>query len=178
MAQPLFQHARSFLETRLASLGATAQTPAQPATATQTSGNGVWPRAPLARRLLADVIDRLVPLPFIVAGYFWPEWILVVFAWHWLRDAGPQRRSFGKLICRLRVVQDGSRARCAWWQAAMRRMGMALAQAAYCLPGWMLWAFVYDLVALSFVLLTPSGQRPEDFAAGTMVVTEAAYRKR
>ncbi len=177
MVQQVFNQARSFVEDRLASFGAIKPQPIQYAAATQAFNNTTWQKAPLVRRVLADVIDRLVPFPFIVAGYFWPEWIWVVFAWHWLRDAGPQRRSLGKLICRLRVVDAVSPARCVWWQALSRRTGMALAQAAYCLPGWMLWAFVYDLVALAFALLSPRGQRLEDLAAGTMVVTEAAYRK-
>ncbi len=178
MSQQFFNQARSFVEDRLASFGSIKQTHFRPVAATQVFETGQWRPAPLVRRILADVIDRLVPLPFILAGYFWPEWILVVFAWHWLRDAGPQRRSLGKLICRLRVIDPNSPIRCAWWQAVARRTGMALAQAAYCLPGWMLWAFVYDLVALAFALLSPRGQRLEDFAAGTMVVTEAAYRQR
>ncbi len=179
MVQQVFNQARSFVEDRLASFGTIKQQPIQYAAATQAFHNTTWRKAPLVRRVLADVIDRLVPLPFIVAGYFCPEWIWVVFAWHWLRDAGPQRRSFGKLICRLRVVDTdaASPVRCAWWQALLRRTGMSLAQSAYCLPGWILWAFVYDLVALAFVLLSPRGQRLEDLAAGTMVVTEANYRK-
>lgn len=177
MSQQFFNQARAFVENRLAGLGSIRQTPVRPVAATQLIEATRWQRAPLVRRVLADVVDRLIPLPFILAGYFWPEWIWVVFAWHWLRDAGPQRRSLGKLICRLRVVDPVSPKRCAWWQAVARRTGMALAQAVYCLPGWMLWAFVYDLVALASVLLSPRGQRPEDLAAGTMVVTEANYRK-
>lgn len=174
MSQQFFKQARSFVEGRFERDASVNQLPLRTAAANQST---CWPRAPIARRVLADVIDRLVPLPFILAGYFWPELIWVVFAWHWLRDAGPQRRSLGKAICRLRVVESAVAARCAWWQAAMRRTVAALAQAAYCLPAWMLWAFVYDLVALGSVLLSPRGQRLEDFAAGTMVVTEAAYRK-
>lgn len=177
MSQQFFNQARSFVEDRLAGLGSIKQPSFRSVAVTQPLGNALWRRAPIAHRVLADVIDRLVPLPFIVAGYFWPEWIWVVFAWHWLRDAGPQRRSFGKFICRLRVVESASVVRCAWWQAIARRTGMALAQAAYCFSELMLWAFVFDLVALASVLLSPRGQRPEDFAAGTMVVTEAAYRQ-
>jgi len=178
MSQQFFNQARSFVEDRLAGFGSYRQKAFRPAAITQPIEATRCQRAPLVRRVLAEVIDRLVPLPFIVAGYFWPEWILVVFAWHWLRDAGPQRRSLGKLICRLRVVDPVSPIRCAWWQAVARRTGTALAQAVYCFPEWMLWAFVYDLAALASVLLSPRGQRPEDFAAGTMVVTEAAHRKR
>lgn len=177
MSQQFFKQAWSFVEGRLTGSGSVSQTSFRPVAATQVFETGQWRSAPIARRVLADVIDRLVPLPFIVAGYFWPEWIWVVFAWHWLRDAGPQRRSFGKFICRLRVVESASVVRCAWWQAIARRTGMALAQAAYCFPELMLWAFVFDLVALASVLLSPRGQRPEDLAAGTMVVTEAAYRR-
>ena len=125
-------------------------------------------RPAFARRLLAELLDRLIPLPFILAGYFWPEWLAVVFAWHLLRDAGPRRRSLGKWVCRLRVARWNG-ASCAWWQASLRRVGSAVSQTAYCLPGWWVWAFVYDLGTVACVLLSPRGQRLEDWLAGTWV---------
>ncbi len=133
-------------------------------------------RPPLWRRALAEAIDRMIPLPFVVVGYFFPTWPVVVFAWHLLRDSSPGRRSAGKLLCRLRVAPVNGRRRCAMWRSALRRIGSALSQTAYCVPDLMLYAFIYDLVSLAFVLLDPAGRRLEDFIAGTRVVTEADYR--
>jgi len=131
---------------------------------------------PLWRRALAEAVDRMIPLPFVVVGYFFPMWLVVVFAWHLLRDSSAGRRSAGKLLCRLRVAPANGRRRCAMWRSALRRVGSALSQTAYCLPELMLYAFIYDLVSLAFVLLDPAGRRLEDLIAGTRVVTEADYR--
>lgn len=137
------------------------------------------PLPPHWRRMLAAFIDRLTPQPWL--AFFFPGWTLVVLAYHLLCDSSPARRSVGKWLCRLRVVDAQSvtrGAQCAdGWQAVLRRTGAALAQAAWCMPDLMLYALAYDLIALAFVLLSQQAQRPEDFAAGTRVVTEAAYRK-
>lgn len=133
-------------------------------------------KAPLWRRMTAGLIDRAAPLPFI--AYFFPAWTLVVLAYHLLCDASPHRRSFGKLICRLRVVEASSVKPCHWPCSILRRFGLAISQVAWCMPEMMLWALVYDLVSFAWVLLSPRGRRAEDLVAGTVVVTEAAYRKR
>ena len=39
------------------------------------------------RRILAEVIDRLAPLPFI--AYLFPPWVLVVVAYHLICDGVP-----------------------------------------------------------------------------------------
>jgi uncharacterized RDD family membrane protein YckC len=143
-----------------------------PARVTQPERRAVtdsFARPAFVRRVVAEVIDRLAPLPFIVAGYFWPEWLAVVFAWHLLRDAGPRRRSLGKWVCRLHVERVNG-APCAWWQAALRRAGSAVSQVAYCVPGWWVLAFVYDLATVACVLLSPVGQRLEDWPVGTRVM--------
>jgi uncharacterized RDD family membrane protein YckC len=131
---------------------------------------------PFWRRALAEAIDRMIPLPFVIVGYFFPMWLAVVFTWHLLRDSGPERRSAGKMLCRLRVAPVIGRRRCAIWRSALRRAGSALSQTAYCMPDLMLYAFIYDLVSLAFVLLDPAGRRLEDLIAGTRVVTEADHR--
>jgi uncharacterized RDD family membrane protein YckC len=133
-------------------------------------------KPPLWRRIVAGLIDRAAPLPFI--AYFFPAWTLVVLAYHLLCDASPHRRSFGKLICRLRVVEASSVAPCRWHGSILRRFGLAISQVAWCVPEMMLWALVYDLASFAWVLLSPKGRRAEDLIAGTVVVTEAAYRKR
>jgi uncharacterized RDD family membrane protein YckC len=143
------------------------------AAATAVNARGAKPN--LARRALAELIDRLTPLPFI--AYFFPAWTLVVLAYHLLCDASPHRRSFGKLICRLRVVRAESLEPCDWWSSIARRLGSALSQVAWCMPELMLWALAYDLVSLAWMTLSPTGRRVEDLFAGTMVVTESAFRR-
>ena len=132
----------------------------------------LW-RPPLWRRALAALIDRMAPLPFL--AYFFPRWTLVVLAYHLLCDCSPARRSVGKWVCRLRVVDASSRP-CSVWQSALRRAGSALTQTA-----WALWQFIplvmlYELAALACVLLDPQGRRPEDFLSSTKVVTEKRFR--
>ena len=134
----------------------------------------LWKRAGLIRLILAEMIDRILPLPFL--AFFFPAWTLFVLAYHLLCDCGPHRRSVGKWVCRLRVVEANDVAPCAWWRAALQRLGIAVSQAAW---GW--WAGIpyvlaYELGSLAFVLLSPTGRRLEEYAAGTFVVTEKAYK--
>jgi uncharacterized RDD family membrane protein YckC len=124
---------------------------------------------------LAEVIDRLLPLPLV--AWFFPPWAVLVFVYHLLCDAGPERRSVGKWVCRLRVVDGDSGNKAALGQAAGRRLGSALAQTAWCFWAWLPWACGFELAALICVLLSPAGQRPEDWLAGTRVVTERAFRQ-
>lgn len=138
-------------------------------------------KPPVWRRGLAEMIDRLVILPVAGIAYFFPAWIVAVFAWHLLRDSSPHWRSPGKALCRLRVigVEDGEPvAGCvAGWRAALRRLGPAIAQAAWCVPELMLWALAYDLVSLAWILLSPTGRRVEDLVAGTEVVAGATVKR-
>ncbi|MDX2043178.1 MAG: RDD family protein [Acidobacteriota bacterium] len=132
-------------------------------------------RRPAAwRRLLAAAIDCVLPLPFL--AWFFSEWTLVVLAYHLLCDCSVSRRSAGKWICRLRVIANDTAGRCAWWQAATRRIGVAATQAAWCLWQFIPLALVYELCAAACVLLDARGRRPEDFLAGTRVVTEKTFR--
>src|SRR5438128_9214197 len=89
------------------------------------------PKAPLFRVLVADIIDRLVPLPFLV--WLFPQWIVVVIAYHLLCDCSHNRRSFGKWLMRLRVVQRDKTGTCDFWRAALQRLGVTLTQIAWCL---------------------------------------------
>jgi uncharacterized RDD family membrane protein YckC len=128
----------------------------------------------LMRRILAEVVDRLAPLPFI--AYLFPPWILVAVAYHLICDGAPSGRSPGKWIFRLRVVSVSSSQPCGVWRSILRRLPTALGQAAYCS-----WVFVpviiaYELVALAFVWLNPTGRRFEDYFTGTQVITEGLYQ--
>jgi uncharacterized RDD family membrane protein YckC len=129
----------------------------------------------LWRRGLAELIDRMLPLPWL--AFFFPKWIVIVFLYHLLCDAGTERRSLGKWICRLRVIAAETGGKPALSQAIARRVGSAASQAAWCVWQWMWVALIYEIVALVCVSLSPAGQRLEDWMVGTRVVTERAYRR-
>jgi uncharacterized RDD family membrane protein YckC len=127
----------------------------------------------MPRRALAEIIDRLMPLPFL--AYLFPLWVLVVVAYHLICEGSPSGQSVGKWICRLCVVSTASGDPCGVGRALLRRLPTALGQAAYC--AWMMIpiVIVYELVAVAFVWLNPSGRRIEDYLAGTQVITRSAY---
>ncbi|HMX29998.1 MAG TPA: RDD family protein [Blastocatellia bacterium] len=136
-------------------------------------------RPAMWRRAIAATIDRLLPLPFL--GFFFPQWAALVFLYHLLCDSSPERRSFGKWLCRLRVVSSATGQKCNWWQAALRRSGSALAQVGWCLawrqPQWLTAVLVYELASAACVMVGARGQRPEDWLAGTRVMSERSYRQ-
>jgi len=130
-------------------------------------------RPVMARRALGEIIDRLVPLPFL--AYVFPLWVLVVVAYHLICDGSPSGQSAGKWVCRLCVVSTSTGEPCGVWRAILRRLPTALGQAAYC--AWMMIpvALAYELVSVAFVWLNPTGRRIEDYLAGTQVITRNAY---
>ncbi len=132
-------------------------------------------RPGVLRRALASVIDRLVPLPFV--AYLFPAWGMLVFAYQLLCDGTPAGRGAGKRLGRLRVVRADSFEPCGVARCVVRRFGPALCQLAYCYWKFVWVAVAYELASLAFVLLNHSGRRPEDYLAGTRVVTERAYKK-
>ena len=129
----------------------------------------------LARRALAEVVDRLIPLPFI--AYLFPPWIFVVVAYHLICDGSPLGRSPGKWIFRLRVVSISANEPCGVWRSILRRLPIALGQAAYC--SWALVPVIitYELASFAFVWLNPNARRFEDYLAGTQVITEGQYQR-
>lgn len=131
-------------------------------------------RPAIWRRVLAGVIDRCAPLPFL--AWVFPRWTLVVLVYHLLCDCTPERRGLGKWVCRLRVVNDAD-GDCRVWQSLLRRVGTALTQTAWTLWEGIPFVMAYELLALACVLLNAGGRRPEDFVTGTRVVTEREYRK-
>jgi uncharacterized RDD family membrane protein YckC len=128
----------------------------------------------LVRRALAEIIDRLMPLPFL--AYLFPIWILVV-AYHVICDSSPSGQSVGKWVCRVCVISTTTGEPCGVWRALLRRLPTALGQAAYC--AWMMIPVViaYEFISLAFVWLNPTGRRIEDYIAGTQVITRSAYLK-
>ncbi|MEP7343044.1 MAG: RDD family protein [Acidobacteriota bacterium] len=134
------------------------------------------PNRLLLRRGVAELIDRAMPLPFL--AMLFPRWAAVVFLYQLLCDCSPGRRSVGKWLCRLRVVDTDTAMSCGGWQAITRRMGAAASQTAWCLWMWMPFVLAYELLSIASVLLDPAGRRLEDFVAGTRVVTERAFRRK
>lgn len=134
------------------------------------------PRAALWRVVIAELIDRSIPLPFIT--FLFPQWLVVVLVWHLLCDCSPHRRSLGKWVCRLRVIHPATLAPCPFWRAALQRLGITLTQAAWCLWWGIPFVLLYELVSCVCVLLSPTGRRPDEYLANTQIVTEKVYRQR
>jgi uncharacterized RDD family membrane protein YckC len=120
------------------------------------------------------MIDRALPLPWL--ALFFPKWTLVVLAYHLLCDSTPERRSVGKWLCRLRVTNAHDAALCQRWQTVLRRVGVAITQAAWCQWQFLPWVLAYECAAFACVWLDAQGRRPEDWLAGTRVITEKAFR--
>jgi uncharacterized RDD family membrane protein YckC len=132
-------------------------------------------RPAIWRRILASIIDRLVPMPFLV--FLFPKWVLVVLLYHLFCDSTPERKSLGKWVCRLRVVSSTSTSQCSWWQPALRRIFIALTQAAWCFWESIPFVFAYEITSLAYVLLNPDGRRIEDYLTNTRVITEKTFRQ-
>ncbi|MCI0392603.1 MAG: zinc-ribbon domain-containing protein [Acidobacteria bacterium] len=146
----------------------TATPPVKPRTETAVKK----PILPL--RIAAQLIDRLAPLPFLVLVY--PDWAWVVGAFHLLCEIRAGRGP-GKWVCRMRAVDAGSLKPCGPMRGALRRIGVALAQVAYCRWEWVPFAVAYDLISFLFVWRDRAGRRIEDKLFGTRVIGEGRYRK-
>lgn len=128
----------------------------------------------LLQRIAAQLIDRLLPLPFLALVY--PEWFWVVGAFHLICEMW-SGRSPGKVICRMRVVDERSLKKCGPVRGLLRRVCVALGQVAYCRWEFVMFAVGYDLVSFLFVWRDRAGQRIEDLLLGTRVIGEGRYRK-
>lgn len=129
----------------------------------------------LIRRFIAELVDRLIPLPFL--AYIFPKWILVVITYHLFCDSTPSGRSLGKWVCRLRVVSVDMIAPCSWVKAAIRRLPTTLCQVSYCSLSLYYLALVYELLSISFILLNPKNRSLEDFLVRTQVIKEREYKR-
>lgn len=132
-------------------------------------------RPGMARRAMAEIIDRLAPLPFL--AYLFPLWVWVVVAYHLICDGSPSGQSVGKWVCRLCVVSTTTGEPCGFWRAILRRLPTALGQLAYCAWTMIPLVIAYELVSLAIVWLNPTGRRMEDYFAGTQVITRSTYAK-
>lgn len=141
-----------------------------------TMSSAVRPRVErpvVLRRAAAQAIDRLLPLPFLVLVY--PDWAWAVGAFHLVCEMW-SGRSPGKMICRLRVVDDATMKRCGPVRGMVRRAGVALGQVAWCRWEYVPFAAAYDLVSFLFVWRERKGRRIEDLILGTRVMGEGIYR--
>lgn len=132
----------------------------------------------MLRRVLAQLVDRLLTLPFLILVYAgWPKWVWAAVAVQLLFD-GFTGRSPGKWLCRLRVADAKSLKPCAGLRAILRRVGVAAGQVAYCSWEGLPFALGYDFISWLFVWRDRVGQRLEDKLLGTRVLGEGAFRKR
>ncbi len=132
----------------------------------------VFVKAGVMRRIIAEIIDRIVPLPLIV--YFFPPWIIVIVLYGLLRESVFNSRSIGKKIMGLRVISDSSP--CAWWQGLIRNLLRTGALVSYALVILVPIALLYDIISF-IAICCKKGRRLDDYVAGTMVVNEEHHVK-
>ncbi len=127
-------------------------------------------KAPFFRRFLAEVIDRLVPCPFLT--YFFPFWSVVVIGYHLFNDALPGGRSIGKGLMGLKVVAVTDHSPCTLARSFLRNIAWTINQLTYLSVILIPLALIYDLMECLLVLFHPKGRRLGDYIAGTQVVPE------
>lgn len=138
------------------------------------SARAALPSASVGRRLAAGLIDRLLPLPFLVA-VFWP-WALVVIAYDLGRDA--QGASVGKRLLGLRTVTvspdpalDGQP--CSVGRSLLRNLLWAGARVCYLSVVLVPVGIALDVTGCLMALLTQDGRHLGDRIGGTRVVAVA-----
>ncbi len=128
-------------------------------------------KAPLFRRLVAELIDGVIPLPFL-AGVF-PIWLAIPLAYALFADG--QGASLGKRLLGLRVVRISPEASrhgmpCNVGRSVLRNGGYILAGlctlSAFLAPLGALYPVVEGIV----VLCRKDGRRLGDLLAGTQVI--------
>ena len=136
--------------------------------------DAVYVKAGVMRRTIAEIIDRLAPLPFIV--YFFPLWLIVIVLYGLLRESVFNSRSIGKKIMGLRVITLSEHSPCAWWQGLLRNILRTCAQLSYALVIFVPFALLYDFISFIAILIK-KGRRLDDYMAGTMVINEEHHVK-
>jgi uncharacterized RDD family membrane protein YckC len=138
-----------------------------------TQKPALFPKAPGFRRSCADIIDRIVTLPFI--AYFFPLWAFVCLGYELLSDMKGQ--SVGKRLLGLETVIISKNAnqhgqRCNLGRSLLRNLLPCLARLCYLSHLLAPLGFIYDVVEIGLVLFSKSGRRIGDLVAGTQVTTE------
>ena len=134
--------------------------------------NRTFPKAPLFRRAAAELLDRLVPLPFL-AHFFWP-WAFVALAYDLLSDTGGASAGKRLLGLEVRAVRDG--ARCSLARSVVRNLPWCLARLCYTSVAFVPLGLAYDLAEVLLVTFSPTGRRLGDLLAGTQVTPLEALR--
>ena len=136
--------------------------------------DAVFVKAGVIRRTIAEIIDRLVPLPFVV--YLFPPWFVVIALYGLLRESTFKSQSIGKKIMGLRVIFLFDESPCAWWQGITRNLLRTLSQLSYIVGILAPLAFLYDVISF-IAICRKKGRRPGDYMAGTMVLNEEYHVK-
>jgi uncharacterized RDD family membrane protein YckC len=131
------------------------------------------PKASTMRRVVASLIDRCLPCPFLVLVY--PPWVLVVVAYHLFVEGLWQGRSPGKRLLGLRTISLEHIEPCTLLRAMLRNMLTTARQLAYLSLVFFPLALLVDVVELLVVLGRRDGRRLGDFLAGTIVVREQTF---
>ena len=150
-------------------------TPFSISTKTTLNTNGLQFRSSLLRRFVADLIDRLIPLPFLT--YLFPEWIIVVIVYHLFCDSTKSNRSIGKYLCRLRIVSIDVIEPCGFLKATTHRFFLTLCQVSYCTLQFYLIALTYEFLSVIFLVLNPQNRSWEDCLLGTQIIRERDFRR-
>ncbi len=135
------------------------------------SGAEPWRKAPAVRRIMADVIDRLLPCPWL--GYLFPPWLAVVVAYELLSDGLPGGRSVGKRLMGLRAVIVTTGKPCNVARSLLRNAGWTATRLCFASLWLAPLALTYSLIEVLLVLFSPSGQRLGDWLAGTQVTVDS-----
>lgn len=124
-------------------------------------------RAPVLRRVVAETIDRLVPLPFLVP--LCPPWIVIVILYDLLGDTGGA--SVGKRLMGLRVRDAQTLKPATVRQSLLRNAGHVLLRLAYGSIVFAPIALLWDMAEAGMSLARPDGRRIGDIVAGTHVTS-------
>lgn len=134
-------------------------------------------KAPVLRRAAAQIIDRLLPLPFL-AVIFLP-WLAVVIAYELFRDAAGA--SVGKRLMGLQtVIATGPTPGrpCNAGRSFLRNLGGSAVRILYAIPFLIPVGLTLDLIEALLAGFSPHGRRLGDLIAGTQVIArERGERK-
>jgi uncharacterized RDD family membrane protein YckC len=148
------------------------------ATQSQPIAVPVFRKAPLFRRLAADIIDGIIPLPFIAT--FFPVWVVVPILYALFCDS--QGASVGKKLLGLSVVccsknpnQHGTL--CNTGRSVLRNVGYLVG--ALCTLSAVLspLGIGYNITEAILVWFRKDGRRLGDLLAGTQVVLTEELRR-
>jgi uncharacterized RDD family membrane protein YckC len=125
---------------------------------------------------MAEIIDRIITLPFIV--YLFPPWIAVIVGYTLFCDGLFSGRSIGKKAMGLRVVcKDEHFTQCCLISSVLRNFLQAAAFVGYGLLIFIPFALLYELLELLFIAFHKEGRRIGDLFANTSVITEELNQK-